>query len=75
MKKSEIKKMIREELLKERYFDKDEIGEAFSRTLEELEASIKRVRNPEAWAEKKFKSASSMIDTMERLTAVFSRIK
>ena len=53
IKKSQLREIVKEELIKEAsYIDPDEAGIIINNALDELKQSLKRVRNPEKWAEK-----------------------
>ena len=73
--KSKLKEIIREELIKERNIDPEDAGQAINYAIEELEGSLKKIRNPENWAEKYVRSLPGVIDMMERLSIVFSKMK
>ena len=74
--KSQLRKTIREEIIKEAsYIDPDEAGIIINNALDELKQSLKRVRNPEKWAEKYHRSLPGVVDMMERLTHIFGKMK
>ena len=74
--KSKLKEIIREELLKEkRFIDPGEAGQAINYALDDLKHTLKKVRNPEKWAEKYYRSLPGTIDMMERLTHIFGKMK
>ena len=74
--KQRLKEIIKEELLKEkRFIDPEEAGQAINYALDDLKQSLKRVRNPEKWAEKYHRSLPGVIDMMERLTHLFGKMK
>ena len=74
--KSQLRKTIREEIIKEAsYIDPDEAGITINNALDELKQSLKRVRNPEKWAEKYHRSLPGVVDMMERLTHIFGKMK
>ena len=74
--KSQLRKTIREEIIKEvSYIDPDEAGIIINNALDELKQSLKRVRNPEKWAEKYHRGLPGVIDMMERLTHIFGKMK
>ena len=74
--KSQLRKTIREEIIKEAsYIDPDEAGIIINNALDELNQSLKRVRNPEKWAEKYHRGLPGVIDMMERLTHIFGKMK
>lgn len=76
MKKSELKNIISEVLLNEKYYDDpDEAAMALTYALENLEDTLKKVRNPEGWAEKYMRSVPGVIDHIEKLTNILSRMK
>ena len=53
----------------------DDAGKTINYALDDLQQSLKRVRNPERWAEKYHKNLPVIIDMMERLTKVFGKMK
>ena len=74
--KSQLRKTIREEIIKEAsYIDPDEAGIIINNALDQLKQSLKRVRNPEKWAEKYHRSLPGVVDMMERLTHIFGKMK
>ena len=74
--KSQLRKTIREEIIKEAsYIDPDEAGIIINNALDELKQSLKRVRNPEKWAEKYHRSLPGVVDMIERLTHIFGKMK
>ena len=74
--KSQLRKTIREEIIKEAsYIDPDEAGIIINNALDELKQSLKRVRNPEKWAEKYHRGLPGVVDMMERLTHIFGKMK
>ena len=74
--KSQLRKTIREEIIKEAsYIDPDEAGIIINNALDELKQSLKRVRNPEKWAEKYHRSLPGVVDMMERLTHILGKMK
>ena len=74
--KSQLRKTIREEIIKEApYIDQDDAGVTINNALDELKQSLKRVRNPEKWAEKYHRSLPGVVDMMERLTHIFGKMK
>ena len=74
--KSQLRKIVKEELIKEApYIDPDEAGITINNALDDLKQSLKRVRNPEKWAEKYHRSLPGVVDMMERLTHIFGKMK
>jgi hypothetical protein len=74
--KSQLRKTIREEIIKEApYINPDEAGVTINNALDDLKQSLKRVRNPEKWAEKYHRSLPGVVDMMERLTHIFGKMK
>ena len=74
--KSQLRKIVKEELIKEApYIDPDEAGVTINNALDDLKQSLKRVRNPEKWAEKYHRSLPGVVDMMERLTHIFGKMK
>ena len=66
----------KEELIKEApYIDPDEAGVTINNALDDLKQSLKRVRNPEKWAEKYHRGLPGVIDMIERLTLIFGKMK
>ena len=76
IKKSQLREIVKEELIKEAsYIDPDEAGIIINNALDELKQSLKRVRNPEKWAEKYHRGLPGVIDMIERLTHIFGKMK
>lgn len=78
MKKSELKQMIREEykkILREKYIDQDDAGYAVNLALDDLKFALKKVKNPEVWAEKYLRSVPDFIETVDRVTTILLRMK
>ena len=74
--KSQLRKIVKEELIKEApYIDPDEAGITINNALDDLKQSLKRVRNPEKWAEKYHRGLPGVIDLIERLTLIFGKMK
>jgi hypothetical protein len=74
--KSQLRKIVKEELIKEApYIDPDEAGVTINNALDDLKQSLKRVRNPEKWAEKYHRGLPGVIDMIERLTLIFGKMK
>ena len=74
--KSQLRKTIREEIIKEApYINPDEAGVTINNALDDLKQSLKRVRNPEKWAEKYHRSLPGVIDMIERLTRTLGKMK
>ena len=63
------------EIVKEAYIDPEDAGKSINYALDDLKLSLKRVRNPERWAEKYHRSVPGVIDMMERLTHLFGKMK
>ena len=74
--KSKLKEMIKEELLKEkRFIDPEEAGQAINYALDDLKHTLKKVRNPEKWAEKYHRGLPDVIEMIERVSKVLWRMK
>jgi len=73
--KTKLKEMIREELLNERYIDPDDAGIVIVNAIDDLEIAIKRVKNPEQWAEKYHRSLPGLVDMIERITKILQKMK
>ena len=74
--KSQLRKIVKEELIKEApYINPDDAGVTINNALDDLKQSLKRVRNPEKWAEKYHRSLPGVVDMMERLTHIFGKMK
>ena len=74
--KSQLRKIVKEELIKEaHYIDPAEAGITINNALDDLKQSLKRVRNPEKWAEKYHRGLPGVIDMIERLTLIFGKMK
>jgi len=55
--------------------EKDEAGWYINEALEDLETAIKKIKNPEDWAEKYTRSLPKLIETIDGLIKVFGRMK
>ena len=76
IKKSQLREIVKEELIKEApYINPDEAGVTINNALDDLKQSLKRVRNPEKWAEKYHRGLPGVIDMIERLTLIFGKMK
>jgi hypothetical protein len=76
IKKSQLREIVKEELIKEApYINPDDAGVTINNALDDLKQSLKRVRNPEKWAEKYHRSLPGVVDMMERLTHIFGKMK
>ena len=76
MQTSELREIIREEILKEkRFIDPDEAGQAINYALENLKLSLSKIKNPEKWAEKYHRSLPDVIEMIERITKVLWKMK
>ena len=74
--KKRLKEIIKEELLNEkRFIEPDEAGQAINYALDDLKHTLKKVRNPEKWAEKYHRGLPDVIEMIERITGVLSRMK
>ena len=63
------------EIVKEAYIDPEDAGKSINYALDDLKLSLKRVRNPEKWAEKYHRSVPGVLFMMERLTHLFGKMK
>ena len=76
IKKSQLREIVKEEIIKEApYIDQDDAGVTINNALDDLKQSLKRVRNPEKWAEKYHRGLPGVIDMIERLTLIFGKMK
>ena len=76
MKISELREIIREEILKEkRYIDPDEAGQAINYALDSLQLSLSKVKNPEKWAEKYHRGLPDVIEMIDRITKVLWKMR
>ena len=74
--KQRLKEIIKEELLKEkRFIDPGEAGQAINYALDDLKHTLKKVRNPEKWAEKYHRGLPDVIEMIERVSKVLWRMK
>ena len=62
-------------LLNEKYIDPEDAGPSINMALDELQSALKRVRNPEKWAEKYHRSLPGVLDMIDRLTNIFGKMK
>ncbi|PCJ10969.1 MAG: hypothetical protein COA98_08435 [Candidatus Neomarinimicrobiota bacterium] len=58
-----------------RYIQPEDAGREINFALDGLSAALKRVRNPENWAEKYHRSLPDLIDMMYRVQKVFGKMK
>ena len=71
-----LKEIIKEELLKEkRFIDPEEAGQAINYALDDLKHTLKKVRNPEKWAEKYHRGLPDVIEMIERVSKVLWRMR
>ena len=62
-------------IIKEAYIDPDDAGKSINYALDDLKHTLKKVRNPEKWAEKYHRGLPGVIEMIERITGVLSRMK
>ena len=72
---TEFERLGGKDTVKEAYIDPDDAGKSINYALDDLKQSLKRVRNPEKWAEKYHRSLPGVIDMMERLIHIFGKMK
>ena len=63
------------DLIKEAPLEPDEVSSQLTRAVDDLAHYIKKARNIDKWAEKHWRSASKLIDTINILIKVFGRMK
>ena len=63
------------EIVKEAYIDPDDAGKSINYALDDLKQSLKRVRNPEKWAEKYHRSLPDLLDIMYRVQKVLGKMR
>ena len=73
--RKDVNKLLKRHSIREAYIDPDDAGKSINYALDDLKQSLKRVRNPEKWAEKYLRSLPGVIDMMERLTHIFGKMK
>ena len=73
--RKDVNKLLKRHSIKEAFIDPDDAGKSINYALDDLKHSLKRVRNPEKWAEKYLRSLPGVIDMMERLTHLFGKMK
>ena len=66
---------LKDIISEKRYIEPEDAGREINSSLDGLEKALKKVRNPEKWAEKYHRSVPGVIDTMERLTHLFGKMK
>jgi hypothetical protein len=54
--------------------DKD-IGRKVADKIDELKTALKKIKNPEKWAETFFKSAPSVLDNLDNIIKIFKKMK
>lgn len=75
MKKSELKQIIKEEILKEFNSNKD-IAMTFNMLINDLEDTLKNIKNPEKWIEKLGpRNAKNVLDSLEKIIAILERVR
>ena len=63
------------EIVKEAYIDPDDASQSINYALDDLKQSLKKVRNPEKWAEKYHRGLPDVIEMIERVSKVLWRMK
>ena len=75
MKKSELKRIVKEEVLKELDSNKD-IAMTFNMLINDLEDTLKNIKNPEKWIEKLGpRNAKNVLDSLEKIIALLERVR
>ena len=67
--------IVFKEDVNEAYIDPDDAGKSINYALDDLKQSLKKVRNPEKWAEKYHRSLPGLIDMIERLNSILGKMK
>ena len=66
---------LKDMILEKRYIQPEDAGREINASLEGLEKALKKVRNPEKWAEKYLRSLPDLIDMMYRVQKVLGKMK
>ena len=66
---------LKDIISEKRFIEPEDAGREINSSLDGLEKALKKVRNPEKWAEKYHRSLPGVIDMMERLTHLFGKMK
>ena len=62
-------------VVNEQNYSQDEVAMAMNHSIDELQNSIKRIKNPEEWSEKYHKTANEIIKLIDRLVTVFDKMR
>ena len=73
--KQKLKEIIREELMNETFIEPRDAGRMINGALEDLEYALKKVRNPEKWAEKYTRSLPGFLDQIDKVIRSLGRMK
>ena len=74
--KTRLRKIIKEELLKEkRFIDPEAAGQDINYALDDLKLSLSKAKRPERWAEKYHRGLPDVIEMIERVSKVLWRMK
>jgi len=58
-----------------KYIEREDLSYAMNEAFDALADSIKKVKNPDAWATKRYRSAPGVIEQMEKLTELFDKMR
>ena len=72
---TQLKKMIREEILKEKYIDPEDAPMILVNAIQNLQSALKGAKNPEKWAEKYHRSLPGLVEMIYSVTKILSRMK
>ena len=70
-----LKDLIKRELLDEAYIEPKDAGRMINDALEDLEYALKKVKNPEKWAEKYTRSLPGFLDQVDKFIGILRRMK
>ena len=77
--KRQLRRIIKEEksglMSEQRYIEPGQEGMAIVMKLEELEEALAGVRNPEEWAERKFRSLPGFLENVENVLSVLYKMQ
>ena len=66
---------LKDIITEKRYIEPEDAGREINSSLDGLEKALKKVRNPEKWAEKYHRSLPGLIDMIERLNSILGKMK
>ena len=73
--KTQLREMIREEILKEKYIDPEDAPMILVNAIQNLQSALKGVKNPEKWAGKYHRSLPGLVEMIYSVTKILTRMK